>query len=75
MSKAYFWKNKEVISITSQPYISLVDSLGYSGLPCVDLYGIDEEGIYGYFLHNGGWRPIPYADFPKDFLTAILLIS
>lgn len=75
MSKAYFWKNGEVISITSQPYISLVASLGYSGLPCVDLYEINDAGKYGYFSHNEGWLPIPYDEFPKDFLATLLLIT
>lgn len=74
MSKAYFWRDGEVLVLPCQPYVGLIKELGYVGLPCVDMYTTVDCQRYGSFLHGNSWVPIPYSEFPKEFLTALLLI-
>lgn len=72
---SYFWRNGEVFTLPTSPYIALVEQLGLLELPCVDMNCTAKSLRYGRFVANKGWVAIPYSRFPKEFLATLLLIT
>lgn len=75
--KTYYWKDGEVHVINQQLYWNDSKKNG-----CIECYTLDEyrtnpEARYGMFsrLDGGGWKSIPFDEFPAEFKTALLLLG
>lgn len=66
----YFWYEGKIV--TRQGIVPHEDPL--RGHPCVDA-NVDESSVrYGKWVPGGGgWRHVPYEDFPNEFKTWLLL--
>ncbi len=75
MGTAYFWKDGEVVVFGGYPYVDNVRKAGLENTYCVDLNDPLPSQRYGLFDPTQCWLSVPLEQFPKDFLTTLLLMG
>jgi hypothetical protein len=72
---AYFWKDGEVVEFFQLSYMENVREAGLENLFCLDVLEKNPPQRYGYFHPTKCWIPVPLEEFPKEFLTTLMLLG
>ena len=72
MPATYFWVDGEVVTVGSA--LTIQDKIVVWDVLCIDTYEEAADLKYGQFTH-AGWVPVPKEEFPKEFLTTVLLLT
>lgn len=73
MPATYFWVDGEVVTVGKQ--LTTWDEETIFDMLCIDTFCVAESQVYGMYASHGEWVHIPKEDFPKEFLTTVLLLT